>query len=274
MSLTIALGARGRPELLQRTVEITCSNMTEADTQLVVLLDADDEKTRDMTFADKRVTKFVAPREDSLGEKFNRVLTIAPNDVYLVMVDYAPHVTKGFDRKILNAANVFPDGIGIIYNHLANLSFPQINAVTDGYVKLAGGIYPPYFPYWFVDHWLDDIGRMIDRIAFVDVGLDTHLRPGTLDYREPAFWSAVYDGLVLERRQLALKIIDAMDEPGWRKELLRGNFPLVEERSHILNQTVRQLIGRDTSTDERYERIRKKGVETLTRCIAEIEALP
>jgi hypothetical protein len=54
------------------------------------------------------------------------------------MVDYVAFVTPGFDERVLEAAEVFPDGIGVVYNHLANLSFPFMNAVTKGYVEKPG----------------------------------------------------------------------------------------------------------------------------------------
>ena len=51
-------------------------------------------------------------------------------------------------------------------------------APTAGLVAKLGYIYNPEYPFWFVDHELDDICRMIGRYVCVDVDVSTApLRP-------------------------------------------------------------------------------------------------
>lgn len=261
--LAIGLATRGRPEILRDTIARTLEHISRSDTRLIVLADDDDETMRGFVFKDLGVEINRAPREDSLGAKYNRLLRIEQADVYMTMVDYAPHVTNAFDQKILDAALLFPDGIGVIYNHMANLSFPSLNAVTDGFVKRLGYIYPEYFPYWFIDHWLDDIARMTGRIAVADVHADVRKRPGTMEQREPMLWAALFDALTYERRNDAFKLIDALCDPEWRKKLLKNAAPLVEERSQLLNRGVRQIKGTDTSTSAGYERIKARALNRM-----------
>lgn len=268
MKLTIALATRGRPEILSDTITKTLANIRLPDTRLLVCCDHDDPETIEAAgkLTDERVTVSVKEREDSLGEKYNRALTIAPADVYLVMVDYAPHMTPGFDKRICDAAALFPDGIGVVYDHMANLSFPTINAVTHGLAERMGGIYPPYFPYWFVDHWLDDIAKMTGRIAAVDLKVDTSKRPGTMDRREPDFWCSLFDAGTLVRRKIATDIILSPDfqEPTWRKNMLLSAIHLHEERSLMLNNHVRQAkLGDGPPADDRYNRIKARAVEIM-----------
>src|ERR1700731_1208317 len=124
MTLSILLTARSRPELLRYTVETTVPNIHDQDTRLIIAVDEDDpETTVEAWSLEKRypcVEASVKERECGLGQKVNRVLTIAPADVYLHMTDYQPHVTPGFDLKIMEAASVFPDNIGVVFNHMAN----------------------------------------------------------------------------------------------------------------------------------------------------------
>jgi hypothetical protein len=218
--------------------------------------------------------RFLALTRRTVGAKFNRVLSIAPANVYLVMVDYVAFVTPGFDEKVLEAAQVFPDGIGVVYNRLANLSFPFMNAVTKGYVEKTGGIYPEIFPYWFVDHWLDDIAKMIGRISYAEVAVKMDAKPPTQGMREPAFWATLFDATTEDRRAIAKKIIDGDDflETGWRKELLKRTFPLVEQRSLILNNHVKTISAVEMAHDERYKRIRANAVEIMRARLAELEA--
>jgi hypothetical protein len=196
------------------------------------------------------------------------------------MVDYAPHVTRGFDQTILDAAAVFEDGIGVVYNHMANLSFPAMNAVTHGLVKKMGHLYPPLFPYWFVDHWLDDVARMIGRIAWADVEIDTSQRQPqagktwTQEYREPAFWASFYDALAPLRREMAQAIIDDPEfhETPARKALLRQSYPGIEERSVMVNAHVRAMPDAGLPHDARYLRVKAQAARILQEIYQDVMA--
>lgn len=281
MSLSILLTARGRPELLRWTVATTVRNIQEMDTRLVIAADEDDTPETIATaweLAEKYhfVEVSVRPREETLGAKVNRILTIAPADVYLHMVDYRPHLTPGFDTRILESASLFPDGIGVVYSHMANLSFPEINAVTAGLVKHMGYFYPPYFPYWFVDHWLDDIARLIGRIAVADVKTDGSRRPGTMDRRDVAWWATFYDAAVIHRRKMAHAIINSpeFEEPEWRKKLLLSHHPLIEERSKMINDSARTTRWQmpPEPVDDRYRRAKSAAQAALREWIPDLEA--
>ena len=259
-SLVINLATRGRPALLLETVRRTLANMASDRTTLLISVDADDALTLAALKSlpdDKRIVPLIAEREDSLGGKYNRCLA-HPAGVYLAMVDYAPQITPGFDEKILAAASLFPDGIGVVYNHLANPSFPGINAITKGLADKLGWFYPPYFPYWFVDHWLDDVAKLIDRIAFADVQIDGTKRPGTQGRHEPGFWGTVFDLMAGERNRQAVAIIKSDDflTPDWQKQMLLGRMPLVEVASRAINDGVRRAQQEPASPEPRYQRIR------------------
>jgi hypothetical protein len=280
MSLSILLTTRGRPELLRWTLETTVPNIREPDTRLIIAADDDDSpEVLEMLWQLSKIPPVecsVLPREDNLGAKVNRILTIAPADVYLHMVDYRPHLTPGFDTKILEAAALFPDNIGVVYSHMANLSFPEINAVTHGLVEKMGYFYPPYFPYWFVDHWLDDIARLIGRIAVADVKTDGSRRPGTGDRRDVAWWATFYDAAVVHRRRMAHAIINSEDfqEPQWRKELLLRHHTLIEERSKMINDSARTTRWHipPEQVDERYRRCKAAAQALLREWLPDLEA--
>src|SRR4051812_4756230 len=109
MKLSIILATRGRPHLLVPTVRATLANVTNPETKLIVMADSDDEATILTRPQLERMgaTLWATPRAQSLGAKYNAGVSVEPGDVYLVMVDYAPHVTKGFDQKILDAAAIY-----------------------------------------------------------------------------------------------------------------------------------------------------------------------
>lgn len=270
MQLSIVLATRRRPGLLFRTVTETLKHIKHPETKLLICADDDDDGTLSMRdkITDPRVIWSVKPREDSVGAKYNRVLKEAPADVYMVMVDYAPCVTEGFDNKIIEAAQVYPDGYAVILNWLANGSFSQLNAVTHKLAKKMGGIYPEYFPYWFVDHWLEDVAKQIGRQVFVDVFMDCRNKQPTMGLVEPALWGCLFDLLCVERRDLARSIINSkdFDDTPARKAALIRNEPLVRHWSVMINETLKQMDqGKVDEGDERYMRIRKRGIEMIER---------
>src|ERR1700722_15932921 len=144
MRLTINLATRGRPERVLETVQRTIPHLVEPHTCFVISIDDDDEATqviRESLMLDRRIVIDSRQREDALGAKWNRALDY-PSGVYLPMADYTPHQTPGFDARILEAAALFPDNIGVVYTHMANWSFPSGQAATHGLVKKLGFMYP------------------------------------------------------------------------------------------------------------------------------------
>jgi hypothetical protein len=72
-------------------------------------------------------------------------------------------------------------------------------------------VYPGYFPYWFDDKWVDDIGRMAGRC----VKLPFTLRPiggkgRTKRMRNMPFWTRFFHLTLYERKESARKLIAAM----------------------------------------------------------------
>jgi glycosyltransferase involved in cell wall biosynthesis len=283
MKLTCVLATRNRPQMLIDTLKETLRNIVLEDTRILVAADADDHGTLAVltAFADEpRIIGSVRDREDDLGSKFNRALEEAPADVYSHMVDYAPFTNRGFDSDLIRTAELIPDNIGVINCRMPTLCFTASQGITHGLATRLGYIYPPYFPYWFIDHWLDDIGRLIGRLFYVDNAMDTTRRPGTQELREPGWWATFFDVMAPMRRKQAEAIIRSEDfqTPDWEKELLIAAFPPLEQRSKWINDQVRQqdanmVTGMGAGPkDERYGRVKARAVEMIKTMIAEMEA--
>lgn len=279
--LVISMATRGRPEQVVDTIKRSVANWVHPETIMQVQLDHDDPAPYEALHKaniHERVLLNVQQREDTIAEKWNRALAI-PADVYLVVGDDDPYVTEGYDSKILEAAKRFPDGIGMVYGHLANLSFSGSVAPTAGLCKKMGYIQPPYFPYWFVDHWTDDLARIIGRISVADIRTDQSKVGKTQEMREPGWWATFFDACYLMRRRQAHAIIDGDDFVGepWHKELLRTHHPLIEERSRGINSSVRadskRLEGWSTLTlnDARYQRVKQKALAMVSGLLADPE---
>jgi hypothetical protein len=286
LTLTVNMMTRGRHKIIVETVKRTLPNIVRADTTFMLLVDDDDQPTIDalQQFAEHpNVLISVKPREDTRGEKYDRALTEAPADVYLPSCDYAPIMTRGFDQLILDAAAIFPDGIGVVYTEMANATFPAYQGVTAKLVEKIGYIYPPWFPFWFIDHWMDDLAKLIDRISYAPVAVDgTSLKPNkTIGLRDLEFWTWFFDAGRLARRKQAHDIINGEDfqETEWRKALLLRNHPLIEFRSYSTNQFVRNNCkfaeqsrgGVESEPDERYNRIKAKAEKVFRQWVVDLD---
>jgi hypothetical protein len=286
--LAISLATRGRPEQLIDTVTKSVANWTNPRTVLYIMADGDDEPTADAIGRwgklGDRIKLSVRPREDTIAEKWNRVIEFEPDaDLYLIAADDDPYVTPGYDQKLLDAAARFPDGIGMVYGHMANASFSGVVAPTRGLVDKLGHIFPTYFPYWFVDHWTDDIAKMIDRISFADVRTDQSRAGKTQEMREPGWWATWFDAAYLMRRKIAHGILDDLkteeldyirlqSKHEWRwkdVDRIRSCAPLIEYRSRWINDQVRQLAPQYehwsglSNGDARYQRVKQRAIDMV-----------
>ncbi len=278
MKLCISLATRARPQQLIDTVTRSTANLVLPNTEFQIHVDDDDKATiaaLGSARLDERVKVTVGTREDTIAEKWNRSLN-TPADLYLMAADDDPYITPEYDAKMLEAAKLFPDGIGMVYGHLANLSFTCAVSCTAKWAELTGYVFPEYFPYWFVDHWTDDVARITGRISVADVRTDQSNVGKTQEMREPGWWASWFDAAHMMRRKQAFAIIDKLDEPEWRKEMQRNTAPLVEYRSRWINQGVRnrndeftKWSGLDTK-DERYLRLRDKAVAMIPQILEDM----
>ena len=277
--LIVSIATRGRPERLVETVRRNLKNAKSPHTIICVALDDDDKASQaalsklaaEIDPEGKQIVASVREREDTIAEKWNRAFKI-PGDCYVAVGDDDPIATEGYDEKILEAASLFPDGIGMVYGHMANLSFSGVVAPTRRLCeKMGDKIFPEYFPYWFCDHWTDDLAKIIGRIVHADVRTDQS-RPGkTQEMREPGWWATWFDAAYLMRRKQAFAIIDdpELQTADWQKKQLKTLAGFVEMRSRWINDNVRQTSGQlegwygRHDVDERYKRIKQRAVEMI-----------
>ena len=291
MKLVITLATRGRPAQLIDTINKSMSNWTDPNTIMQVQLDADDvESIQTLNQSaphawfvgpnGPRVQINLQPREDTIAAKWNRAMAL-PADLYLVAADDDPYVTPGYDTKLLEAASLFEDKIGMVYGHMANASFSGLVAPTAKLVQKLGYIQPEYFPYWFVDHWTDDLARLIDRISVADVRTDQSKVGKTQEMREPAWWATFFDAGYLYRRKLAHAIIDSPEfvESEATKARIKTQHIRVEFYSRWINDNVRaqssqfEWANRHLSlADERYQRVKAKAVAMVPQLLDGMEA--
>jgi hypothetical protein len=265
-SLVIGLATRGRPDLALRTIVATTANIADERTRLLVFVDEDDLATRTAmgSINDARVVPVIRPRPLTVADKWNQMLEL-PADAYLIMVDHSPHLTPGFDRVLLDAAALFEGGPGVVLGPQANMSFHCANAITRAWADAVGYLYPPYFPYWFTDHWVEDVAKMAGLTELVGISVDSSAKPFTSELREPAWWATWFDVARSLREADARKVLGLAENT----TQLRRAAALMHHRSVMINNTVRMQsaalsqMSRLSICDERYQRAKERALEML-----------
>lgn len=276
--ITVALATRGRPSLVTSTVNKMAEVSVLDDTRIVVGFDDDDDPGFAFErIAHPKVIRSVAPREDSLGAKYNRCAAQRPADLYTCATDDCTIATRGWDALLTEVAGkVFPDGIGIIYfgsMKAAGLEsgLPSMQAVTRKLVERMGYFCVPYFPFWFHDTWIDEIGHMIGRIvavASIEVAYpDQSEAKRTRGARDILFWARFFDETRPLRIDIARRIIDDPEFAATAEERAahHARIPLVCECLKNRNSIIRdanyvpgleKTVSFDAPDDERTRRIR------------------
>lgn len=214
--IALLLPTRRRIASLHRVLEsIVHTAARRADVVVVVGVDEDDEET--LEFAGEyrstiRVLWSVAPRELTLGRLWNR-LSAADHgaDVLAMLTDDYVMATPGWDDEYRHAVAGMPGGYGTAWPtdplHIAN--FCTAPVITRRMMERMGFFVPPWFPFWFHDTWLEEIGAFIAcrrplaaRIAAPDG------RGVTQNMRELTFWARLFEATRRLRMQVAHGIID------------------------------------------------------------------
>lgn len=276
-TVSLCIASRGRPGMLAQTAAASDAAATLDATRVVIGVDRDQVPdvitARLLLAAGPRFVASIADREDSLGAKYNRIQGAHAADLYVCGCDDTIIPTPGWDAKLLRAAAGFKDGIGIVYfGHVPGAFQPGI-AVTHKLATLMGGMFNPHFPFWWHDTWLDEIGRMIGRIAHADVDVIQHGPIGeTRGLRDVAFWAEFFDSTRTLRVRKALDIIGQLDETRAFKDQLVGRInPLCEafrERNALLRDPDKARAFEasnsiDAPADARYERAKASAEQLL-----------
>jgi hypothetical protein len=247
--LTISLNSRERPELLLKVLEMNRRNIAGANTCMLVNLDDDDFATMRHIKQIETLADIVSikPREDTNGEKYNRALVEAPARWYLPSGDHTAHNTRGFDHMFVDAGDLFPDGYGVVANGWATGGhwYRCHQCISAKLAGRMGFIYPPHFPFWFVDPWIDDIAYMLGRYAYSGTEVYEYPKPPTHNLQDVHFWCDVMQFCASIVRSTVLDILADPDfqEPHWRRQMQRATIPLWETRRREQLNFIRYTFG-------------------------------
>lgn len=269
MKVNCCIPSRGRHKLVGDCVRQLLATAKLEDTRIVVGLDDDEAVAADTQFPGdgERAIYSIEPREDSLGAKYNRCAVASPADIYVLWSDDQTITSPGWDQVLVETAKQFTDGIGVLYfGKVPGILQPGM-AVTQGFIDQVGYFAPPYFPYWWHDTTIDEIGRLSGRIVNCDITVKmlADLKGASRGVRDIAWWANFFDATRPERIAAADRIIDSGNDQPYRRTQLRqqraGMIRLLRERESGNRDAVtardrEKYFAFDAPADERYARVK------------------
>lgn len=272
MTVAVCIASRGRPEELRATV---CRQAVAAVGSVSFHTALDDDDPSNYESGSR------APREDSLGAKYNRALSqalcVPGASVFVLGVDDAALVSPGWDRRLLDAAAQFKDGVGVIYwgERRGPFCLPDGIAVTRGWIEKVGYFCPEHFPFWWHDTWIDELARMTGRFVWADVKWEKHGASEvgghkTTRMRDVSWWARFFDATRPQRPAKALDMLCSLDYPEWlRSQLiseLHGTGGALRQRNSLLVEHGAQFelrYGAEYADDPGYDRLKRAAEEML-----------
>jgi len=265
--ISVLIPARGRPLELARCIR-TLRDAAAGDPaiEILVAIDDDDEAFHRSPFSDTRVRAMIGPRPATLGAKLNILAAAARGDILWFIADDYVMDTAGWPARFRDAVATLPGGIGILYPqdalHDDHASFPLI---TRRIYAGLGYFAPPWFPYWFVDTWWDEIGILLGLHRAIDVQVSAPEGRGrSHGVFDVAFWAQLFeDTRSLRVRDARVLAGLSGQDPDAMLAALPGRYAHCAQRTSLLRDPQRvayweshQAVG---PRPARYQAVKAEG---------------
>jgi hypothetical protein len=156
----------------------------------------------------------IGPRTPGLGETHQAMWNASgrASEVYMISSDKARFDTAGWDEVIRAKMNEYPDGVVLGFAHDPNASDQATYPILGwGWLSTLGYFFPGYFPFWFDDKWVDEIGRMTGRYFKLPIVISPIAGRGrTQRMRGMPFWARFFQLTLDERKDAASRLIQVM----------------------------------------------------------------
>jgi tetratricopeptide (TPR) repeat protein len=219
--ISILIATRARPEMLSEVFESLKANTQRKDqTALWLYVDEDDQVTRQAIEGKKfpdpgfPVHWHIGPQTASLGETHEALWQASSraSAIYMVSVDDARFDTPGWDEILRKAFAAYPDGVLLAFPH-DPMTADTATYPIFGWRWLATlqRFFPGYFPFWYDDRWVGQVGRLAGRLLKLPILLYPIRGKGrTRRMRNLPFWTRFFQLTLAERKDSARKLIAAI----------------------------------------------------------------
>lgn len=264
--ISVLIPERGRPQELERLIASLVDTFDE-NFEIIVQGDDDDETWRP-SIGGHRIRLLRKPRPPTLGEKLNQLAAEAKGSILWFVANDMVMATPDWAAKFREAAARLPDGIGVLYprdpTHPGD--YTSFWAITRRMYETVGFFAPPWFPYWFVDTWWNEIGTLLDRKVQIDVDLGAPDGRGETVGGRPdlEFWCKFFEDTRPMRVRDAIMLLGGpthvhnrplgAQEQAWLQE----NMPKINNRTqecaaHTAHHLTRAFLDRWGTTEPRTD---------------------
>lgn len=174
--ISLLVPTRGRPENVRRLV--TSARVTAVnDVELIFYVDDDDVTSFEVVddYADQTI---IGPRV-VLSEMWNRCAELANHDVMMHCGDDIIFRTSGWDDRILEAFDRYPDKIVFVHGE-DGIQGAQIGThgfLHRNWIDTVGYFVPPYFSSDYNDLWLSEVADALGRRVYLPSVYTEHMHP-------------------------------------------------------------------------------------------------
>ena len=169
--ISVLIPSRGRPDKLARCI---ASLGCHPNVEIIVGLDTDDATSPEAARALRGqfgIEPMVGPRAKTLGALVNDLAARSAGKYLFFLGDDNVLGSPDWPARILRAARALPRRYGVLYPRcMLHPGFATLPIISRATYRTLGYYMVPYFPFWFIDTWWDEIGELMG--AKIEVDLD------------------------------------------------------------------------------------------------------
>jgi hypothetical protein len=272
--ISVLIPSRHHLDKLPRAVEAIRAH---ASAPVEILIGVDDDDAETVAWVKQRddVTAVVAARPDTLGAVTNALAAAARGNLLLGLADDMEIVTPHWDVEVERvAARVSPNGEPFAF-HLDDPTapgFPSVWGVNRSWVDICGFACAPWFPYWWGDTWIMEVGMAAGRLFPVPVVTgQIGGRGKTTGLRDVLWWSDFFSRTRPLRMQMAAAISAATHPPEVQQRLQAVQPQIAEQLASMQAQhhtperaaALEAALGAGGPPSERYARAKAAAARFL-----------
>lgn len=195
--VSLTLPSRQRLASLQALVSSVFDTADNPDEVEVIVYDDNDptDNTYQQWAPPKNVKIYRTKHRQTLSHYWQLAYEKSQGPIYMLCNDDVLFHTKGWDTKVKEAFDKYPDKIVLIYGEDGDpnkeKNFGALPFVHQNWIDAVGYFTVPYFSGDFVDTWLNDVADGIDRKLKIKIYTE-HLHPafgkGEMDETRSSRW--------------------------------------------------------------------------------------
>lgn len=166
--ISLLIPTRGRhhrlPELLNSLQE-TCQREFEV---LFATDDDDNTNIEEIIKNYKNISiKHIVTKKQKLGNYYNLLLPLCSGNILFYGADDIVFRTLGWDVIIAKEFDKYWDEILLISTYEIDNYLPVHGFISNRSCKILGYVFPDYFEHGYLDRWLHDMYRQINRFTYI-----------------------------------------------------------------------------------------------------------